>query len=1224
MDTNKLKSYAQEARRDLRQQISSKLLRVLDNESLEARENPEAVKKLKEEIEKHSKEIVIEKVAYTWFNRVVALRYMDLNHYTKVGIVSPVAANILPEILADALEGHIDSDLVSPDRKSKIIGLLSGKIKSNNAQQEAYRIILASSCNYYHEMMPFLFEKIADYTELLLPSDLLSDNSFITKTRTALTIEECSEVEVIGWLYQFYISERKDEVMATKKAYKEEDIPAVTQLFTPNWIVRYMVENSLGRLWLENYPESTLKGEMDFYIEPETNSNHLKINSPEEISFIDPCCGSGHILVYAFELLTKMYEEQGYNKAEIPKLILAKNLYGIDIDKRAADLAYFALIMKARSYHNRFFHSKVVQPNILVMENSELSEQEITSFINALDDPNLNLKSASQRTISSVNLQDTIALLRNAETFGSLIQPQVANVEDIIEAVEKSGLDSNIIFTKIYEQLLTALNQIRYLQAKYHCVVTNPPYMGTKGMNITLKNFVGKNYKDSKSDLFACFMERCQDFIFKNGYMSMIVMQSWMFLSSYEQLRKKILNNMSLSTLLHLGYGALRIAFGTTAFIFKNEKNIKTQGCYFRLFDKIAQNTEENVLLTILKSSILDKSFKYDYSKYTTGNVNSSNSDGKQIFYSANQQEFKKIPGSPIAYWVSEKVRDIFANNPKLGEVGEAKQGLATADNNRFLRMWSEVSLARIGFGMANREEAQESRLKWFPYNKGGERRKWYGNQEYIVNWENDGEEIRNFDRAVIRNQQYYFRESISWSKVTSGKFSVRYIPTGCLFDVSGCSIFSDHNKELVLISILNSNLINSLLSSISPTLNYEVGHIKSLPIRTTDEETVSVINSLSKRCITISSQEWDSRETSWDFTQNEILRVKNEELKSKNDLTRQDNAVESSLRQNYNLWVKQARETFFQLHANEEELNRISLDIYDLADEMDKFVDLEDITLYKNEMSILTFAQARDQGIEFSADDVAEAELRQEKLVVFNRDELMKQFISYGVGCMFGRYTLDSPGLFIANQGQTIVEAMSEQGVESLTYPISESNVLPMLEGDWFSDDITERFKDFLKVTFGKESFEENLKFVESALGKSVEKYFLRDFYADHVRRYKKRPIYWLFSSPKGSFNALIYLHRYSKSTASVVLSDYLREFVLKLRNQQAYYEQISLDPSQAKPEISKAIREVEKLKKMIKELEDYERDVLHPLTTQQVELDLDDGVKVNYEKLGQALKKF
>lgn len=1209
MDTNKLKSYAQEARRDLRQQISSKLLRVLDNESIEARENPEAVKKLKEEIEKHSKEIVIEKVAYTWFNRVVALRYMDLNHYTKVGIVSPVAANILPEILADALEGHIDSDLVSPDRKSKIIGLLSGKIKSNNAQQEAYRIILASSCNYYHEMMPFLFEKIADYTELLLPSDLLSDNSFITKTRTALTIEECSEVEVIGWLYQFYISERKDEVMATKKAYKEEDIPAVTQLFTPNWIVRYMVENSLGRLWLENYPESTLKGEMDFYIEPETNSNHLKINSPEEISFIDPCCGSGHILVYAFELLTKMYEEQGYNKAEIPKLILAKNLYGIDIDKRAADLAYFALIMKARSYHNRFFHSKVVQPNILVMENSELSEQEITSFINALDDPNLNLKSASQRTISSVNLQDTIALLRNAETFGSLIQPKVADVEEITQAIEKSGLDQNVIHNITYNKLLLALKQIKLLQGQYHCVVTNPPYMGNKWLNKSLKDFLSTHYTDVKSDLFSAFIIRCLKMTKKSGKLGFMTPFVWMFISSYEKLRKELIDKTNITSLVQLEYSGFDGAtVPICTFTLENSFDKSFQGGYIKLSDfRGSQNQAPKTLQAI-------QDHKCGW------------------YYTANQQEFKKIPGSPIAYWVSEKVRDIFANNPKLGEVGEAKVGLQTGDNNRFLRMWSEVSLARVGFGMANREEAQESRLKWFPYNKGGERRKWYGNQEYIVNWENDGEEIRNFTdnkgkvRSRPQNTEFYFKKSISWSDVTSGDSSFRQFEEGFLFDTTGPSCFlRDSHVYFSLLSYFNNKFIRYIVKVLNPTLHFQTGYFLKLPfpdyyISRSKHNTINLVTN----SINISQQEWDSRETSWDFTQNEILRMKREKLKMKNDQTRQNDAVENSLRQSYNLWVKQARGTFFQLHANEEELNRIFLDIYDLADEMDKFVDLKDITLYKNEKSILTFAQVRDKGIEFSAGDVAEAELRQEKLVVFNRDELMKQFISYGVGCMFGRYTLDSPGLFIANQGQTIVEAMSEQGVESLTYPISESNVLPMLEGDWFSDDITERFKDFLKVTFGKESFEENLKFVESALGKSVANYFLRDFYADHVRRYKKRPIYWLFSSPKGSFNALIYLHRYSKSTASVVLSDYLREFVLKLRNQQAYFEQISLDPSQAKPEISKAIREVEKFKKMIKELEDYERDVLHPLTTQQVELDLDDGVKVNYEKLGQALKKF
>lgn len=1192
MDTNKLKSYAQEARRELKQQISSKLLRVLASDSLAQRENPQVIKKLKEDIAKHSEDIIIEKVAYTWFNRIMALRFMDVNHYTQVGIVSPLEGNIIPEILADAKESHFDPDLIKEESAKRISGLLLGSIPSNNSQQEAYQIILINVCNYYHRLLPFLFEEITDYTELLLPDDLLSDKSIISKTRETLTAENCSQVEVIGWLYQFYISEKKDKVMAASKAsksnksYKSEDIPAVTQLFTPHWIVQYMVENSLGRLWLENHPNSSIKGEMKYYIEAEVSPNHLKISSPEEITFIDPCCGSGHILVYAFDLLTKIYEEEGYNKADIAQLILEKNLSGIDIDKRAGDLASFALIMRARDYHSRFLKHDLSQPNIITMKNCDLTEGQVKAFIDALENPSFSKKTSTQATINTLNLQDTLTLLRQAETFGSLIQPKVASVEDIITAMEESELDQNLLYFETYQKLLTALQQIKYLQKQYHCVVTNPPYMGTKGMNAQLKDFVGRNYKDSKADLFACFMERCLTLNKKSGFTGTINQHSWMFLSSFEKLRDKVIKSSSIINMLHLGTRTFPEIGGevvqNTAFILQNNTH-NTVGIYLRL-------TEFGS--TLLKS---DKTLQA-IQNYKCG-----------WYYTANQEEFKKITGSPIAYWVSEKVRDIFANNPKLGDVTPVKQGMASGNNDVFLRLWSEINIHLFKDDADSISEAHKSFKKWFPFNKGGEFRKWYGNIDYLISFDKQNYVILSKQGNHLPSKQYYFKKGITWSAISSGMFSVRVQNIGTIFSNAGMAAFPEKNF-LRILSYMNSKVNLYLLSSVSNTLNFNAGDIAKAPVMNLIfDKNMSNIDEFSQCNINISHQEWDSRETSWDFKQIELVKTNKE----------------SNLRQSYNLWVKQARDSFFQLHANEEELNRIFIDIYDLADEMDKFVDLEDITLYKNEASVLTFEEACKKKIKYSENTCNEAELRQGKILNFNADEIIKQFISYAVGCMLGRYTLDSPGLFIANQGQTISEAMSEQGLDKLTYPISASNVLPILEGDWFADDITGRFKDFLKISLGKANYEENLKFIEKSLGKNIEKYFVKDFYSDHIKRYKKRPIYWLFTSPNANFSALIYLHRYTKDTVSVVLNQYLREFQLKCGNQLTQLQHVSQDPTLPANQITRAVKEMAKLKKVIRELEDYERDTLYPLATRQIEIDLDDGVKVNYDKLDKALKK-
>ncbi len=1197
MNTNKLKKYAQEARRELIKQIENRYKIISNGTSIEARENPGAIEKLNKDIKKESLAIVLERVAYTWFNRIVALRFMDANNYSKVGIVSPQGNSLQAQILVDAREGHFDEELTPLDKQERILDLLTGKIKSNNAQQEAYRILLACACNYYHSLMPFLFERITDYQELLLPEDLLSENSFISKTLQTLSDQDCSQVELIGWLYQFYISEKKDQAMAKKKAYKTDEIPAVTQLFTPHWIVQYMVENSLGRLWMENHPKSSLINDMPYYIKPESYDNKLKIQSPEDITFIDPCCGSGHILVYAFDLLTKIYEEEGYNKSEIPKLILEKNLFAIDIDKRAGELASLALTMKARAYFNRYFRKEVLIPNVIVMENCQLEEIQVSEMLDEVG--------ADKLGHDSLNLQKTLNLLRSADTYGSLINPQLSDLNKLKDRLAMAKLDQDAYYQYHYSKIQVALKQIDFLQRKYHCVVTNPPYMGNKWLNKDLKSYLVKNYKEVKSDLFSAFIYRCVNMTEKAGKLGFMTPFVWMFISSYEQMRNKLINNTNISSLVQLEYSGFDGAtVPICTFTLENTKDDTFKGSYIKLSEfKGAKNQAPKTLEAI------------------------SNPDCG-YYYTANQSDFKKIPGSPIAYWVSDKVRDIFANNPKLGEVGEAKVGLQTGDNNRFLRLWNEVSIDRIGFGMANRQEAQESGLKWFPYNKGGEFRKWYGNQEYLVNWEDDGREIRNFDRSVVRNPDYYFRESVSWTLLSSSSFGVRYCDIGNIFDVNSMSYFPNNDVNLT-VAFLGSKLCFKILKIINPTLAFQLGNIISIPWKILyNKSIINQLDNISRKTISISKSEWDSRETSWDFLQNPILQMKNEELKEKNGNAEQIHNSELSinnyqLRKAYNLWVKQSRESFFKLHANEEELNQIFLDIYDLNDEMDKYVELEDVTLFKTEKSILTFDQAREKDIVIDKSSLEEAELRQEKVIVFDKAEAMKQFISYAVGCMFGRYTLDKEGLFIANQGQTIEQAKEEANISNLSYEIAETNVIPVLGGQWFGDDIVERFKDFLKVTFGSESFAENLAFVEESLGKDIEKYLLKDFYNDHIKRYKKRPIYWLFSSPNKGFSALIYMHRYTKDTANVVLNDYLREYVARLDKQKDHFNDLSLNPEVKAQERTKAMKELDKLSKLINELNDYERDILFPLANKHLEIDLDDGVLVNYNKFGKALRK-
>lgn len=1113
MNTNALKRFAQEARRKLLEQIGAKMELVLTTDSAELREKAEHLQKLKEEIKRSSKERVIDKVAYTWFNRLMALRFMDANDYQPIGIrvVTPKDGYTLPEILDEAKQGNIPEDL--PVKKQRIFDILDGRIPSSNAQNEAYKELLIGACNHLNKVFPFLFERINDYAELLLPTDLISEFSIVHDIREGLPQEDCQEVEIIGWLYQFYISERKDELINAKKIYKADEIAPVTQLFTPRWIVEYMVDNSLGQFWKEAKPNSKLTNSLQFYIKPNNPEliSNRELKTPEEIRFFDPCVGSAHILCYAFDIFYKIYEEEGYDPNQIPELIITKNLFGIDIDERAAQLAGFALMMKGRKYNRKFFNKDII-PNI-------------TSFQNF----------------------DSHPKFINAKVLGSLIKVTQKEVDEI--KIEEASL-----FAQGQVQLK---KQATLLAEKYDIVATNPPYLNSTYMEGTLKQYIENEFYDTKSDLFACFLVQCSYFAKQDGIIGYLCPYVWMFIQSYEKLRKKIIESITISSLIQLEYNAFGPAVVPIAtFVLRNVKINNYLGSYIRLSDF---KGEENQAPKTLEA------------------ITNENCGWR---FSINQNVFKTIPGNLIGYWVSMKILSNFKEN-LLDFYADVKKGLSTGSVDRFMKYWHEIIRAKMYFHDSHKD------FKWFPYMKGGEFRRWSGNQEFIVNWENDGCDIINFrdekgkQRSRPQNVNYYFKKGITYSALTNFKFSVR-IMSDAIFGGGGDAIICKSNSETnYILGLFNSKVSQTYLNVISPTMNYEVSHILSCPV-ILSENHIDFVNRIVIDNVNISQQDWDSRESSWSFLTCDFIKIKGQDIE-----------------ETYDLYQQYWKNKFFQLHKNEEELNRQFIEIYDLQDELTPDVPLEDITILKEETSI------------------------ENGQLVFHADEVFAQFISYAVGCMFGRYSLDKEGLILANQGETLEDYLKkvEKDKNSVSFLPDDDNIIPVLDDEWFEDDITGRFREFLKVTFGKENLEKNLAFVEECIGKDIRKYFIKDFYTDHIKRYKKRPIYWMFSSPKGSFNVLIYMHRYTPDTLNLILTRYLKTFREKLNNRLEQLEHLIETGSSTVQ--NKAAKEREKIKLTQSELLEYERDILYPLASERISINLDDGVLVNNNKFGKAIKE-
>lgn len=1166
MNTSALKTFAQETRKKLVSSIKTRMNYILTEDTAELRGKQNEINTLRREIADKGENNVVEEVTYTWFNRVMALRFMDANGYNVPMVITPASGQIRPEILQEAMGGNIDEDL----------GISQDILRKD--EEEIYHDLLIAICNQYNNPMPFLFESISDYTELLLPTDLLSEQSFVTDIRKGMTDEDCQNVEIMGWLYQFYITERKADAEAKKSqkgGLKSDEQAAATQLFTPHWIVRYMVENTLGRIWTTLHPDTALKAEMPYYIEPADNQPDPipeDIQSVKDIRFIDPCMGSGHVLVYAFDLLCKMYEEEGYRTKEIPALILKNNLYGMDIDKRCYQLASFALTMKANAYYSRYLRRKPVEPNVIFLEDID------------------------HETIAASGNWDEKSLIwqfENIDTIGSLLKV----TKEEYEAIQIG----NSLFGENAKKLKS---EAEYLSRGYHCVVTNPPYLG-KGFCDVLKAYVQKEYPNSKADTMATFMERCMEYCTPKGKMAMINMQSWMFLSSFEKLRKDIIEHYQIDSLLHLGAHTFdelngEVVQNAAFVILKDSPQKNTTTHFYRLINGRNSSTKESEFL-----------------------ANRQNSQKNNIYYpKVKQADFEMIPGSSFGYWLSQQLFKIFANSKSINTYADPRQGLATGDNNRFLRLWFEVSKAKSKYNETGYQEAINSGFKWFPCTKGGGFRRWYGNKNYIIAFDNENYEALSNSGNHLPSKEYYFLKGLSWSTISNDNIAFRYT-TNSIFETKGSICFPRTNTNIYILSAyLNSIVVQKMLGVISPTLDYHEGPLRKVPCKVLDQNEIEII---AKQNISISKSDWDAHETSWDFASNELLSIDLDSYESimhdyadhhqiSIDL---EPAELSKLSWRVDIYKKKWGTMFLRLHQNEETLNEKFIHIYGLEDELTPDVPLDEVTiLQQGEISI--------------EKEKTEDGSKEDEKIIWHDDVIIKQFISYLVGCFMGRYSVDKPGLIIANQHQDLSSLnLQVDGIENSprsTLSIDDDGIVPIIqEPDFFADDMTERIQLAIKTLFGEEQYYENMKYIEQTIGKPLRDYLYKDYYADHQQMYSvkgaKRPIYWLFSSrmgdkhKKGYFKALVYMHRMEADTLSKLHADYVHPYINKVEQQWREAEEETLRDDLTQAQRNRALKLVNELKEKVKEVKEFEQELVE-MASHRLTIDLDDGVKANYPK--------
>ena len=1122
---------------------------------------------------------VIEEVAYTWFNRLIAIRFMEVNDYlpSHIRVLSSESGKLEPDLVTTPFDAELP---FTAEEEAQIF-----QLKQDNKLDEVFRILFLKQCNALNEILPALFEKTKNYTELLLSLSVIDQDGVVYHLihdipEDDFNIERGGQVEIIGWLYQYYNTEPKAAAFAKNGKITKEEIPAVTQLFTPDWIVRYMVENSLGRLWVEGHPECDLKENWKYYLEeaqqePEVQVKLAEIRkeyaalNPEDIKLIDPCMGSGHILVYAFDVLMQIYESAGYSQRDAAKSILEHNIYGLDIDDRAYQLAYFAVMMKARQYNRRILNGENTCHVYAIQESNSINCAHLKYFGAGMDD--------IEKNAAKMQLEGLLDTLTDAKEYGSILNVESYNWDLLRRFVAAEDTDGQISMDSVgvedtAEQLKRLIDIGETMARKYWVTCTNPPYAGTSNLSANVNNFVKKNYPDSKADLFAVFIERCRQMTVNNGFQAMITQQAWMFLTSFDALRIKLLSNVTISSMAHLGTKAFDEIGGevvqTTSFVLQNCQLDGYIGIYCRLIDGNSQTEKEKIFLSETEQFV------------------------------QKQNKFFEIPSTPIAYWVSNSIYDAFESGIPLKNFADLRQGMSTANNDLFLRLWFEVSEDNISYHSETTQQAIESKKKWFPHTKGGGARKWYGNNDYIVNWYNDGEEIRNYPGSAPRSTQYYFREGLSWSTLSSDFISFRYEPKGFTMNTKGSICYlKKADLQNYICGLLNSKPTMRFLELLAPTLDYSQGPVGKVPVLL-EAENKEKVELATLENIRLSKEDWDSFETSWDFKKHPLLRNV------------------STISEAFTQWQAECDDRFNKLKANEEELNRIFIDIYGLQDELTSEVEEKDVTVRKADLQ---------------------------------RD--IKSLLSYAVGCRFGRYSTYKDGLLFAGEPyslQAFADKMNDRPgtisadelerayrnegvvVDEMFFP-DEDNVIPITDEEYLDDDIVLRLCDWLKAVYGADTLEANLDYIAKALGNKgstsreiIRNYFLNDFFKDHCQTYSvtgsgKRPIYWLFDSGKqNGFKALVYLHRYTPDTIGNLRIDYLHKM------QRVYESEINrmqdmMDHSGNAREVAAASKRKDKLAKQLKECREYDEKISH-LALSRIELDLDDGVKVNYRKLQTA----
>ena len=1120
-------------------------------------------------IERGGYKNTVEEIAYTWFNRLIAIRFMEVNDYlpSRVRVLSSLdSGKNEPDIVTEAVS-------VAEENGFDITADEIYRLKDGNKADELFGKMFEFQCIQLYDCLPELFQKSANYMEMLLPVSYTDKDGIIYHLvhdipEDDFNLEKEGQVEIIGWLYQYYNTEPKDAVFAAlKKNVKisKENIPAATQLFTPDWIVRYMVENSLGRLWLDGHSDCSAKSEWKYYLEEAEQEESVRAQldeirkeyralNPEQIKFIDPCMGSGHILIYAFDVLMQIYMSCGYSERDAAQLIIQKNLYGLDIDKRAYQLAYFSLMMKARQYDRRFL-TREIKPNLAHFQG---------------------LASVQNAYVTGA-IKEFAEQFENCDTYGSLTE--MHEIKGLDEALDDfSGvIDMDFSTTERMMTIYKALTQ------KYDVVCTNPPYMGGSGMNSVLSEYVKKNFEDYKSDLFSASIVRCTQLAKPEGYLAFLSPYVWMFIQSYEKLRNYFYTSKTIETLIQFEYSAFEEAtVPICTFILKNSK-VNKKGVYLRL-------TDFRGGMEVQRQKTLEAIADHNCGFY----------------YETNSENFSKIPGAPVAYWVSENFMRLLAPCSTICDISKPCIGMRTGDNDRFLRMWYEISFEKMSDRCKSSEEVINNGYKWIPYNKGGSFRRWYGNNEYVVNWENNGFEIKEATRAKygenigwkISNEKYYFFPGITWGAITSSVTSFRYYYYGYIFSNSGQSVIMNNTKDIFyLLGFLNTKIVKEILKVISPTIGCESGYIAKLPF--TKDIYNERAKSLSEQNIDLCKSDWDSFETSWDFKKHPLLNYgisiysglgngdnmptfffAVERTSSSFKIEEKDVPKAYTIESAFEMWNDVCNDRFNTLKQNEEELNRIFIDIYGLQDELTPEVEDKDVTVRK-------------------------ADLQRE----------IKSLVSYAVGCMFGRYSLDVDGLAYAGGEWDDTKYRS--------YIPDKDNCIPITDDYYFEDDIIKRFTDFVKVVYGEETLEENLNFIAEALGNKgktsrevIRNYFLNDFYKEHLKIYQKRPIYWLFDSGKqNGFKALVYMHRWNADTIGNVRVEYLHK-TQKIYMNELDRMQDTIDNSNDSREIAAAKKAKEKLTKQLKETKDYDASMAH-LANMRIDIDLDDGVKVNYEKV-------